>query len=53
MTHFLVYVHQIVGREVFDAAKGGDGLRAVLEAVDKAKDRAQQGDSTLRGDEWV
>lgn len=44
---------QAVGKEVHFAANGTEGLRAVQQAVEKAKEREQQGDTSLRGDEWM
>jgi hypothetical protein len=44
---------QAVAHQKLDEARTAEGLRAVQQAVQHAKERALAGDGTIRGDEWV
>jgi len=44
---------QTVATEKLEEVKTGQGLRAVQQACLKAKERAAQGDNSIRGDEWM
>ena len=46
-------VAQTVATEKLEEVKTGPGLRAVQQACLKAKERAAQGDNSIRGDEWM